>query len=82
MTRSVLSSRGSSAQPIPAKSRASSFVVSRFRLSLQTLKISNSLQEHQFSREQAETIAAAIAGVAGAELVTRKDLDWQEAHWN
>jgi Cdc6-like AAA superfamily ATPase len=42
---------------------------------IETLKISNSLQEHQFSREQAEAIAAAIAEVAGAELVTRKDLD-------
>jgi hypothetical protein len=42
---------------------------------IDTLKISNSLQEHQFSREQAEAIAAAIAEVAGAELVTRTDLD-------
>lgn len=42
---------------------------------IDTLKISNSLQEHQFSREQAEAIAAAIAEVAGAELVTREDLD-------
>jgi Cdc6-like AAA superfamily ATPase len=42
---------------------------------IDTLKISNSLQEHQFSREQVEAIAAAIAEVAGAELVTRKDLD-------
>jgi hypothetical protein len=41
---------------------------------IDTLKISNSLQEHQFSREQAEAIAA-IVEVAGAELVTRKDLD-------
>ena len=42
---------------------------------IDTLSISNSLQEHQFSREQAEAIAAAIAQVAGAELATRKDLD-------
>jgi hypothetical protein len=38
---------------------------------IDTLKISNSLQSHQFSREQAE----AIGEIAAGELVTRKDLD-------
>jgi hypothetical protein len=42
---------------------------------IDTLKISNSLQSHQFSREQAEAIAEAIGEIAVGELVTRKDLD-------
>jgi hypothetical protein len=42
---------------------------------IDTLKISNSLQSHQFSREQAEAIAEAIGEIAAGELVTRKDLD-------
>ena len=42
---------------------------------IDTLKISNSLQSHQFSREQAEAMAQAIGEIAVGELVTRKDLD-------
>jgi hypothetical protein len=42
---------------------------------IDTLKISNSLQSHQFSREQAEAMAEAIGEIAVGELVTRKDLD-------
>ena len=42
---------------------------------IDTLKISNSLQSHQFSREQAEAIAEAIGEIAVGELVTRKGLD-------
>jgi hypothetical protein len=42
---------------------------------IDTLKISNSLQSHQFSREQAEAMAEAIGEIAVGEIVTRKDLD-------
>jgi hypothetical protein len=42
---------------------------------IDTLKISNSLQSHQFSREQAEAMAEAIGEIAVGELVTRKDFD-------